>query len=336
MHRPLRTAVIGLGYFGRFHARHHALNDNVKLVAVCDADGARAGEIAAEFGGEAVTDHRSLAGRIDAASVAVPTSMHFDVARDLIEAGIHVLIEKPITHDTASADALIDLARARTVTVQIGHIERYSAAYKALAAAATAPRLIKARRISPWKPRATDVDVVLDLMIHDIDLAMGLAGAPVVAVEAVGMPVISASEDYANARLTFANGVVAELTASRVAERVKRVTTVFQDDGYLVCDLGKSRLTRFSCRPGATATDEDALAVEARDIPREDGLANEIAEFVASIRAGRAPAVDGQAGADALQIATMITDDIRARRDAGQPAAESARRRDGEKVAWQA
>lgn len=309
----LRTAVVGLGYFGRFHARHHAANPDIDLVAVCDADAGRAEALAAEFGGEAASDHRSLIGRVDAVSIAVPTSRHHDVARDFIDAGVHVLIEKPITHDVASADRLVDLAEARGVVLQVGHIERYSAAYKALASEVSRPIFIESKRLSPWKPRATDVDVVLDLMIHDIDIVLGLVGAPVESVQALGAPVLSASEDIANARLTFANGSVADITASRISAGTQRTIRVFQPDSYLVCDFAEHRLARFTRGPeGGEAA--EPIAMESREVEREDSLGNEIAEFVACIREGRTPTVDGRTGREALRVAIMITDSIRAHR----------------------
>lgn len=309
-HRP-RTAVVGLGYFGRFHARHHAANPDCDLVAVCDVDRARAEAVAAEFGGAAETDHRALIGRVDGVSITVPTSLHFQVARDFIEAGVHVLIEKPITDDIASADRLVAMAEDRGVVLQVGHIERFSAAFKALSGKVTRPLFIESRRISPWKPRATDVDVVLDLMIHDIDLVLGLVGAPVESVQALGAPVLNASEDIANARLTFDNGAVADITASRIASKTERQIRLFQPDSYMVCDFVAHSLTRLT-RNGDPATDgADAIVAESWDIPREDSLANEIAEFVDCIRHGRRPTVDGRVGREALGVATRITESIR-------------------------
>lgn len=311
--RP-RTAVVGLGYFGRFHAKHHAANPDCALVAVCDVEPALADAVAAEFGCAAETDHRALIGAVDGVSVTVPTSLHFEVARDFIEAGIHVLIEKPITDDVASADRLVALAEDRGVVLQVGHIERFSAAFKALSEKVTRPLFIESRRISPWKPRATDVDVVLDLMIHDIDLVLGLVGAPVDGVQAVGAPVLNDSEDIANARLTFADGTVADITASRIASGTERQIRLFQPDSYMVCDFVDHRLTRLT-RNGRGATDGvDAIAAETWDIPREDSLANEIAEFVDCIRSGRKPTVDGRVGREALSVATRITESIRSHR----------------------
>jgi predicted dehydrogenase len=314
MGTTIRTAVVGLGYFGRFHAKHHAASDRADLVAVCDRDGARATAISEEFGGAPMTDHREVIGKVDAVSIAVPTSLHFEVARDFIEAGIHVLVEKPMTHDVASAARLVDLAESRGVVLQAGHIERFSAAYRALAEAVTRPVFIESRRIAPWKPRATDVDVVLDLMIHDIDIVLGLVAAPVESVQALGAPVISASEDIANARLTFANGSVADITASRIADRTERRIRVFQPDSYLICDFGEHRITRFSRTGEPAAEGMKAIAMDTQEIAREDSLGNEIADFLDCIASRRRPTVDGRVGKQALEVAAAITESIRAHR----------------------
>jgi len=313
----VRTAVVGLGYFGKFHARHYALNTRADLVAVCDADAGRADEIAAEYGAEPLSDYRDLVGRVDAVSIAVPTSMHFLVADDLLRAGLNVLVEKPITQTVEEADRLVALAEARGLVLQVGHIERFSAAFRAMEDKVDRPLFIESRRISPWKPRATDVDVVLDLMIHDIDLVLGLVGAPVEAVQALGAPVLNASEDIANARLTFENGTVADITASRIAGKTDRQIRVFQPDSYLTCDFVDHRVTRFtrsSAADGRAAASADAISMETWEIEKEDSLANEIEEFVDCILTGRNPTVDGRVGRDALNLANMITDSMRAHR----------------------
>lgn len=319
MQAPVRTAVVGLGYFGRFHAKHYAANARADLVAVCDVDHGRAAEIAREFGGTPYSDHRDLFGKVDAVSIAVPTSMHFEVARDFIGAGINVLIEKPITDDVASADKLVALVDDKGIVLQVGHIERFSAAFKALSEKVNRPLFIESRRISPWKERATDVDVVLDLMIHDIDIVLGLVAAPVESVQALGAPVLNVSEDIANARLNFANGAVADITASRIAGKTERQIRLFQPDSYLVCDFVDHRVTRFArsagFEPGEAATHgPNAISMESWDIAREDSLGNEIEEFIDCIVTGRRPTVDGRVGREALHVATMITDSIRSHR----------------------
>ena len=326
MQLPVRTAVVGLGYFGRFHAKHYAANTDADLVAVCDVDPARAADVAGEFGGAALSDYTLLPGTVDAVSITVPTSMHYEVARFFIEAGVHVLVEKPITDDVADADRLVALAEEKGVVLQVGHIERFSAAFKALADKVTRPLFIESRRMSPWKPRATDVDVVLDLMIHDIDLVLGLVNSPVESLQALGAPVLNASEDIANARITFENGTVADITASRIAGKTDRQLRLFQIDNYLVCDFVDHRVSRFTRNAadserngdagasGAATHGPNAIEMESWDIDREDSLGNEIAEFINCIATDRRPTVDGRVGREALHVATMITDSIRTHR----------------------
>ena len=221
----IRVGVVGLGAFGSHHARHYAADPRARLVAVADADLSRACAAGETFGAEAISSHRGLIGKVDAVSITVPTVSHYAVARDLIDAGVHVFIEKPIAASAAEAEDLVERAAAMRATLQIGHIERFSPAFRALKGRIGDPRLIAAVRSTPWTGRALDVDVVLDLMIHDIDLAVDLAGAPVVAVDAVGTQVFSPTNDMAEARLTFANGVVATLAASRVSAKGERTLT---------------------------------------------------------------------------------------------------------------
>ncbi|ESR26556.1 putative oxidoreductase, Gfo/Idh/MocA family [Lutibaculum baratangense AMV1] len=302
--------MVGLGYFGRFHAKHHAQNPDCDLVAVCDADAGTAKRLAEEHGCEALTDHLALKGRVDAVSIAVPTTHHARVARDLMDAGIHVLIEKPVTETVAEAEELLELAAARGLVLQVGHIESFSSVFKVLRERVRAPLYLEATRVGPWRGgRATDVSVVLDLMIHDLDLVMSLVDAPVERVEGLGAPVLSGSEDMARARLTFANGAIADVTASRVAEAVDRRLRVFEDGVLHECDFAAHVLTRKSV--GSEA--EDPIAVERTEIPREDSLGNEIAEFVACVRDGTAPTVGGRRGAEALRVAQLVMEDARAR-----------------------
>ncbi|HSM18821.1 MAG TPA: Gfo/Idh/MocA family oxidoreductase, partial [Hyphomicrobiales bacterium] len=217
MTEGLRAGVVGLGYFGKFHAKHYAAHPDAALTALVDVDEARARAAAEQFGGEVLSDYRDLVGRVDVVSVAAPTSLHFEIAHALLSAGIHVLVEKPMTDTVERAQALIDCAAERGLVLQVGHIERHSAVYRALAAKVARPVYFECARISPFRPRATDVGVVLDLMIHDIDIVLGLAASDIVSLQAVGAPVINPTEDVANARIEFASGAVANITASRVA-----------------------------------------------------------------------------------------------------------------------
>ena len=293
----LRTGVVGLGYFGSFHARQHAANPTVDLVAVVDADGARAASVAETYGAAAFTDPRALIGRVDAVSIAVPTSWHHDIAGMLIDAGIHVLIEKPIADSLEAARDLVARAARRDVVLQVGHIERFSPVFAALQTKLDSPRALDFTRIGPWKGRAVDVDVVLDLMIHDIDLALTLAGSPVVAVAATGAALRGPTNDFAHAVLGFANGMSAHLHASRIAARQERSIHVVDGARLIIADLA-ARTVAWS------AGHSDARHEIA--VPASDNLALEIASFLAAVRQGRPPVVDGAAGLAALDVAERI------------------------------
>jgi predicted dehydrogenase len=330
MAEQIRTAVVGTGYFGRFHANHYAKNPRATLVAVVDTDEARARAIAEEFGAEAAFDYRDILGRVDAVSVAVPTPGHYAIARDLIEAGLHVLVEKPITDSVESANAITALAEQKGTILQVGHIERFSAAYRTLANIIADPLYFESYRIAPWKERGVEVDVVLDLMIHDIDMIIGLVGSPVSKVDAVGTPVLGRRIDLANARITFESGCVANVTASRVSYKTERRMRVFARNHYLSCDLGERRISGYRLRGDPMVDGLAAIAAETYEIPQEDSLGNEIDAFLDCIINGTKPMVDGHAGSEALRVASMINESIeeqlekvQGRFDAGAQAARS-------------
>lgn len=315
MDTPIPVAVVGAGYFGRFHAKHYDANPNARLVAVVDTDHERARAVADEFDAEeALAEHLALVGRVQAVSIATSTPAHFDVAAAFLEAGVHVLIEKPITDRVDTAEALVAKAEASNRILQVGHIERFSAPFRALAKEITHPLFIESERIAMWTGRSGDVDVVLDLMIHDIDLIQGLIGARVERVDAVGAPILNQTEDMASARITFDNGSVANVTASRISTKSSRLVRVFQPDSYLVCDFANSRLARFLKRGDPMTEGLAAIEHSAIDIPKEDSLGNEIAEFLHCIRSGSSPTVDGHAGKEALRVASLINDSMRAHR----------------------
>jgi predicted dehydrogenase len=312
MAEPVRVAVVGSGYFGRFHANHYAKNPRAKLVAVVDTDADRARVVAAEFGGEPVSDYRSIIGRADAASVAVPTPLHYDIARGLIDAGIHVLVEKPLTDSEETGRALTNLAEARKVVLQVGHIERFSSAYRTLASIIAQPLYFESYRIAPWKNRGIEVDVILDLMIHDIDMIIGLVGSPVVQVDAVGTPVLGRRIDIGNARITFESGCIANVTASRVSYKTERRMRIFARNHYLSCDLGEGRINGYRLRGNPMTEGLAAIAAETHEIDKQDSLANEIDAFLDCIVKGEKPLVDGWAGCEALRVANMINESIEA------------------------
>ena len=320
----IRVAIVGAGYFGRFHADHYSRNPRAKLIAVVDTSAERASAVAAEFGAEPLSDYREIIGKVDAVSVAVPTPLHYDIAHALAGAGMHILVEKPITDSVSSATALADLAEQRKLVLQVGHIERFSSAYKTLAKVIVDPLYFESYRIAPWKNRGVEVDVILDLMIHDIDMIIGLVASPVVKVDAVGTPVLGQRIDVANARLTFASGCVANVTASRVAYKTERKLRVFARNHYLSCDLGEGRIQGYRLRGDPMTEGLAAIAMETYEIPKEDSLGNEIEAFLDCIATGNKPLVDGRAGCDALRVAKMINESIQEHLNVVQGSSASA------------
>ena len=306
----IRVAVVGAGYFGRFHADHYSRNPRAKLVAVVDTSEERARAVATEFGAEPLLDYRDVIGRVDAVSVAVPTPLHYQIARALIDAGMHILVEKPITDSVESASTLTNLAEQRNRVLQVGHIERFSSSYNTLAKVIAEPLYFDSYRIAPWKNRGVEVDVILDLMIHDIDMIIGLVASPVVKVDAVGTPVLGQRIDVANARITFASGCVANVTASRVAYKTERKLRVFARNHYLSCDLGEGRIQGYRLRGDPMTEGLAAIAMETYEIPKQDSLGNEIEAFLDCIATGKKPLVDGRAGSEALRVASMINESI--------------------------
>lgn len=303
---PLRAAVVGVGYLGRFHAEKYAALPGVELVAVVDRDPTRARHLARACGCAAFTDHRALPADIDLASVVVPTLQHFAVAHDLIQAGIHVMVEKPVTADVDDARALVRLAESSGCVFQVGHLERFNPAVEALGEYVDRPRHIEALRLSPFRTRGTEVSVVLDLMIHDIDLVLGLVDAPVRRIKASGMRIRTGSVDVANALLEFADGGTAQITASRVSLRLERRMYVRQADTEYVLDLHAKRLER---RPVGGA----ASLLERLPVAPGDALGAEIGAFVDCVRRDLPPRVDGRDGLLALQVAMEIERQIQAR-----------------------
>ena len=296
----IRVGVVGVGSFGAHHARHYAGQAGARLVALADADFARASAAAEKYGGVAYRDHRALIGKVDAASVTVPAALHHEVARDLIDAGIHVFVEKPLAADRESAADLVAHAKRTGVTLQVGHIERFSPAFLALAERVRAPRLMSFVRHTVWQGRGADVDVVRDLMIHDIDLALTLAGAAVVSVAASGAAVVTTSYDVAEARIEFATGAVAVLAASRVAAVPVRTAEVVVPGCRLTADFAAPALSLTS-RSGS-----EPARTEAIPLAPADNLASEITAFLASVGSGAPTLVDGPAGLDAVRVADMI------------------------------
>ena len=306
--KRVRTAVIGVGYLGRFHAQKYAALPDSELVAVVDADPGARTRVAGELGCRAVSDYRELLDAVEAVSIATPTPLHFPIASDCLEHGIHVLVEKPITETPEQARELVALAAGRELVLQVGHLERFNAAILALEGTLGTPRFVESHRLAQFKERGTDVNVVLDLMIHDIDLIQSLVGAPIESIDAVGTSVFSAGLDIANARIRYANGCVANTTASRVSMKAERKLRLFQDDAYISIDLQQKVLTIVRKPPAGAPAAPGQVVIEERSYEQGDALRMEIEAFLHSIREGLPPVVGGEDGLRALETAIRITD----------------------------
>jgi len=304
----VKTAVVGVGYLGRFHAQKYAAHPDCELIGVVDTDANRAAQIADELGCEAFTDPTHIINRVDAISLASPTRLHFALAKPLLGAGVHCLIEKPITTTVAEADALIELAHAANVVLQVGHLERFNPAMVAAASQLHQPLFIESHRIAPFNPRGADVSVVLDLMIHDIDLILELVDSPLERLDASGAAVISNDVDIANARLRFADGCVANVTASRVSPKAERRMRIFQPNAYISLDLQAGSLDIQRRDPGHDGPPTmDQIHHEKQAPGQRDALADEIAAFIAAVRGAQPPVVSGEDGRRALAAAIDIS-----------------------------
>ncbi len=291
---------------GRLHAQKLAALEGVQLVGIADPDAARAGEVAGQLKTGAFSSFKDIVGKTDAVVIAAPTDRHYEIARACLEHGVHVLIEKPIAQTLREADELILLGKKQERVVQVGHVERYNRAFAPLAARMDRPLFIEAERLSAFKKRGAEVDVVLDLMIHDIDLALALARAPLTDISACGFRVLTSDIDIANARLEFANGCVASLAASRVSQAALRKLRVFQPDLYVSADLQAAKL-RFVRQSGGTIEETEELHAGG------DALATQAQAFVAAIREKKPVPVDGEAGRLALQVALDVGRRVRER-----------------------
>jgi predicted dehydrogenase len=302
------VGVIGVGYLGKFHAEKYAASNQATLVGVVDVNEARALEIAKNLRTKALTDYRQLFGQVQCVSIAVPTQLHYRIARDFLEAGVDVLVEKPLTPDIAEARDLVELAQAKQRILQVGHLERFNPAIRRLESVIKEPKFVECHRLAPFVDRGTDVDVVLDLMIHDIDVIASLVRSPVKRVEAVGVPVLTDKPDIANARIAFADGCIANVTSSRVSMKRERKVRFFQPDAYISIDYDQRRAQIFhKPPPGAGWLD---IRGENIEIKEGDALADEIDSFLNCVRTRALPLVSGVEGLRALEIASMISSQL--------------------------
>lgn len=302
---PLRVAVVGAGYLGRFHALKYAALEGFELVGVVDPDHGRVQAVARETGAEPLSDYRSLAGRVDAVSIVVPTQLHHEVGSHFLDRGVHVLLEKPMAASVAEARDLVARAAAHGCVLQVGHLERFNPAVMALGEILDRPMFIECHRLAPYQPRGTDVSVILDLMIHDIDIIQDVVNSPVREVWPIGVPVLNTEIDIANARIAFDNGTVANVTASRVSTKTERKMRVFQHNAYIVVDFLEKTLATYHCAPGGQA-DPPAIQGDLAAFDQGDALMAEIESFRTSILEGSPPLVSGEDGARALETAIRI------------------------------
>ncbi|MCL9684600.1 Gfo/Idh/MocA family protein [Legionella maioricensis] len=303
----IRCAVIGIGYLGRFHAQKYQLIPNAELVAVCDVNPELCEAISLELNVPAYQDYRDLFGQVDAVSIAATTNKHYEIAKSCLEQGIHVLIEKPITETVIQAEELIQLAKKHHAKLQVGHLERFNAAHRALEHHLESPLFIESERLAPFNPRGTDVNVILDLMIHDIDIIQNMVKSPIVSIVAQGTPVLTKAIDIANARITFANHCVANVTASRISFKTERKTRIFQNNSYISIDYHNKQLAVFKKGEGEMFPGIPEITRELKEFDKGDALLEEIKAFLMCIENDTVPLVTGEEGKYALETAEKIT-----------------------------
>jgi len=308
--KKLRLGVVGTGYLGKFHAEKYAKMDDVELVGVADTNRLQAESISRSINTNAYTDHRDLIGKVDAVSIVVPTPAHFSISMDFLENDIDVLIEKPITTTIEEADELIRISEERGLIIQVGHLERFNPAVIALKDIIKNPRFIESHRLSVFKNRSLDVSVVLDLMIHDIDIISSFVGSEIKSIHAAGIPVITGHLDIANTRLEFENGCVANVTASRISTKNERKIRVFQHDAYISVDFANQEITIIKKKNDEENSLIPGMEIKQLSFPRGDALRDELSAFVKAVSWRKVPEVTGQIGRDALKVALSIMEQI--------------------------
>lgn len=303
----VKVGIVGVGHLGSIHAKVYSKMNNVDLVGVCDCNLERALEIGKKYHTKSYADHEDLFDKVDAASIVVPTSLHYNVAKEFLNHGIHVLIEKPITKTLSEADELIEIAQKKSLIIQVGHVERFNAAVLALENFLKKPKFLECQRLGPFHKRVEDVGVVLDLMIHDIDIVLGLIKQEVVNIEAVGLSTMSDHEDVANVRLIFEDGTIADITASRVTKDVVRKIRIFQEDSYISLDYVNQEVTLFK-KTG------NKILKEKLKVKKTEPLKEELQSFIECARTGKRPVVSGIEGRRALAVALAILEKIKPNR----------------------
>ena len=308
--RKLRVGVIGVGYFGQFHTEKYHRLPEVELVGVADISPSRSRQIARRFNTSAYYNYEDLYDKVDAVSIAVPTPIHYQVTKDFFHRGIDVLLEKPITNTLRHADELVEIAEKRQCVFQVGHQERFNAVIMALEASLADPMFIESHRLSPFLQRAAGVDVVLDLMIHDIQVILSMVDSSIQSIQAVGVPIVSPYLDIANARIEFENGCIANVTASRVSREKMRKIRIFQSTAYFSIDYVSQKITVLSRNGEGRKPIFPGVFAEDIEIAKNDPLELEIKSFVERVRDRKRPLVSGLDGKKALEVALRITDQI--------------------------
>ena len=306
MSERTKVAVVGVGHLGSRHARVYAESPGAELVGVADVDSGRARAVAESHGVRAVADFTELIPEIDAASVAVPTVSHREVTARLLEAGIHVLVEKPIASSLSEGREMVDLARRKARVLAVGHTERHNPAVEALLSGSRNPRFIEVHRLGSFSPRSLDIDVVLDLMIHDLDVVAALVREEISSLEAVGVPVLTGRVDIANARLRFANGCVANITASRVSQEKIRKLRFFEPERYVSLDYQKQEAISYRLVRSEGASPE--IRRNDLEVVQDEPLRRELEDFLHAVATGESPRVTGEDGIKALELALKVVD----------------------------
>ncbi|MFV2059566.1 MAG: Gfo/Idh/MocA family oxidoreductase [Gammaproteobacteria bacterium] len=306
--QTIKTAVVGVGYLGKFHAEKYSAIPNSELIAVVDANAEVVQEIAQKLDVEALTDYTELKAKVDAVSIVVPTQLHYDTAKFFLENGIHVLVEKPITTTVDEATELVNIANKNKLIFQVGHLERFNPAILALNDVINKPLFIESHRVAPFNPRGADVNVILDLMIHDIDIIMNMVNSKVTHIDANGVKVLSSDIDIANTRLQFENGCVANVTASRAGLKSERKMRLFQHDAYIAIDFQNKKLGIHRKGDGEMHPGVSNIESEEQIFEQGDALFSEIESFLNAIANKTTPVVSGEDGRLALETALKITE----------------------------
>jgi len=301
MTNKLKVAVIGAGHLGSRHAKDYRRLNNVELVGLCDTEKEKAVSVARMYNTAAYTDYHDLLDKVSAVSIAVPTSLHHKISKTFLEGGVHVLVEKPITKTLQEADELIDIAKHKNLVLQVGHIERFNSAILALENVLSEPRFIEGHRLGPFTKRGTDVGVVLDLMIHDIDIILSLINSKVKEIQAVGINVLTNHEDIANVRLTFQSGAICNLTASRVTNKQTRKIRIFQENSYISLDYIKQKVLIYK-------KEHDKIIYKTLKVKKGEPLKKELESFVDCVINKKAPLISGVEGREALKVALQINE----------------------------